>query len=122
MRRRARDRCEYCGLTQEQSPLAALHIEHVIPRKHGGDDHVGNLALACVECNLHKGSNLAGYDPVTGALTQLYHPRRDAWSDHFAWDGVLITGKTACGRTTIEVLMLNSEERIQLRIVSRTDA
>ncbi|MFY8070280.1 MAG: HNH endonuclease [Pirellula sp.] len=35
VRERADDRCEYCGLHQSQSPLAALHIEHIIPKKHG---------------------------------------------------------------------------------------
>lgn len=56
VRRRAGDRCEYCGLRQELSPLAALHMEHVRPKKHGGSDDPDNLALACVDCNLHKGS------------------------------------------------------------------
>jgi 5-methylcytosine-specific restriction endonuclease McrA len=48
VRQRADDRCEYCQLRQEDSLLAALHIEHIIPRKHGGSDAPDNLALACV--------------------------------------------------------------------------
>src|SRR5688572_14762690 len=104
VRDRADDRCEYCGLRQDQSPLAALHVEHVIPRKHGGGDDPENLALACVACNLHKGTNVAGYDPQTGALTELFHPRRQRWSDHFEWRGVFIVGRTAQGRTTVDVL------------------
>jgi hypothetical protein len=119
VRRRAADRCEYCGLHQDQSPLAALHIEHVLPRKHGGSDMQENLALACVDCNLRKGSNVAGYDPQTGVLTELFHPRRQAWSDHFEWRGILIVPKTAVGRVTDQLLELNSEDRIQLRIVSQ---
>lgn len=115
VRRRAADCCEYCGLRQDQSPLATLHVEHVIPRKHGGSDRLDNLALACIDCNLRKGPNLAGYDPQSGALTELYHPRRDAWSDHFRWDEELIVGMTATGRTTVVVLDLNSDDRIQLR-------
>jgi hypothetical protein len=31
VRERAGHRCEYCQLQQDESPLAALHIEHVIP-------------------------------------------------------------------------------------------
>jgi hypothetical protein len=119
VRERAGNRCEYCGLKQLDSPLAALHIEHVIPRKHGGTDDPGNLALACIDCNLRKGSNVAGYDPVTGELTELFHPRRHVWSEHFAWDGVLIVGRTAIGRTTAEVLRLNSEEQLELRMLAR---
>jgi 5-methylcytosine-specific restriction endonuclease McrA len=118
VRERAGDRCEYCGLRQNQSPLATLHVEHIIPRKHGGTDSLENLALACIDCNLHKGPNLAGYDPATGRLTPLFHPRRDLWSEHFARQEFLIVGKTASGRTTVAVLDLNSEERIQLRMHS----
>jgi hypothetical protein len=31
VRERAANRCEYCGLTQDQSPLALLQIEHIKP-------------------------------------------------------------------------------------------
>jgi hypothetical protein len=118
VRRRAGYRCEYCGLHEDQSPLAALHIEHVLPRKHGGTDDLDNLALACIDCNLHKGSNVAGYDPETGRLTELFHPRRQQWAEHFEWQGVLILGTTAIGRTTMEVLQMNTEERLQLRMAT----
>jgi 5-methylcytosine-specific restriction endonuclease McrA len=47
-------RCEYCGVRQDQSPLAALHIEHVIPKKHGGTVGQEKLGIACVDCNLRK--------------------------------------------------------------------
>src|SRR5438876_11654203 len=65
---RAGYRCEYCQLHQEDSPLAVLHVEHIIPRIHGGTDDLDNLALACIDCNLHKGPNLTGVDPETGAV------------------------------------------------------
>jgi 5-methylcytosine-specific restriction endonuclease McrA len=52
VRQRAGNRCEYCGRRQEESPLATLHVEHIIPRKHGGDTVRGNLALACNQCNV----------------------------------------------------------------------
>lgn len=116
VRARASHRCEYCGLAQQDSPLAALHIEHVIPRKHGGTDDVENLALACIDCNLRKGSNLAGIDPVSGLLTPLFHPRRDRWNTHFVWKESAIVGVTAVGRTTVAVLDLNSEDQILLRL------
>ena len=113
--RRADFRCEYCGLHQDQSPLAALHVEHIPPRKHGGSDDSDNLALACIDCNLHKGSNVAGYDPKTGRLTELFHPRSQSWHEHFERQGAMIVGKTPIGRTTIEILQLNDEKRLQLR-------
>jgi hypothetical protein len=77
-----------------------------------------NLALACIDCNLHKGSNVAGYDPETGQLSELFHPRLQRWADHFAWQGVLIVGITPVGRTTVEVLQMNAEERLRLRVAT----
>jgi hypothetical protein len=38
VRERAQNACEYCHLHQDDSPLAALHVEHVIPKVHGGAD------------------------------------------------------------------------------------
>lgn len=115
VRQRARDRCEYCQLHQDHSPLAALQVEHITPRKHGGNDDLENLALACIDCNLAKSSNLSGLDPVTGLLTPLFHPRRDRWAEHFAWQDLEIVGLTAVGRTTVIVLNMNSADQLELR-------
>jgi 5-methylcytosine-specific restriction endonuclease McrA len=118
VRSRAGHCCEYCQLRQEDSPLAALHIEHIRPRKHGGTDDEGNLALACIDCNLHKGPNLTGIDPQTGAITVLFHPRQDPWESHFEWHGRYLLGRTAMGRTTVQVLELNSDDRLDLRLAT----
>lgn len=115
VRQRAGNRCEYCGLRQQDSPLAALHVEHIIPKSHGGNDDLENLALACIDCNLHKGTNLTGIDPQTNEVTELFHPRRQRWEDHFAWRSIYVVGKTAIGRTTIRVLNMNSEDQLALR-------
>lgn len=117
VRERAGNRCEYCQLPQQDSPLAALHVEHVLPKIHGGTDDLDNLALACIDCNLHKGPNLTGIDPETNQVTELFHPRRHRWSDHFEWFGIHLHGKTAIGRTTIRVLRMNSEDQLDLRSV-----
>jgi 5-methylcytosine-specific restriction endonuclease McrA len=45
VRERAQNACEYCHLHQDDSPLATLHIEHIIPRIHGGSDDIDNLPL-----------------------------------------------------------------------------
>lgn len=119
VRRQAGNCCEYCQRRQIDSPLIPLQIEHVIARKHGGSDSLDNLALACAECNLHKGSNLSGIDPQSDQLTPLYHPRRDRWHEHFAWEGVRIVGLTAIGRTTVRVLDLNAPARLQVRMASQ---
>jgi 5-methylcytosine-specific restriction endonuclease McrA len=115
VRTRAGNCCEYCQLSQADSPLAPLHIEHVLPRKHGGSDDLDNLALACIDCNLHKGSNIAGIDPESGQVTALFNPRRDRWDNHFAWQDIHIVGKSAVGRATVIVLDLNSEDQLDLR-------
>jgi 5-methylcytosine-specific restriction endonuclease McrA len=115
VRTRAGNRCEYCQLHQVDSPLATLHIEHILPRQHGGSDSLDNLALACIDCNLAKGPNLAGINPATDAMTPLFHPRRQGWDEHFAWQGVEILGTTTIGRTTVRVLNMNSESQLQLR-------
>ena len=114
MRRRADERCEYCGLRQERSQLRH-HVEHIIAKQHGGSDDSDNLALACHRCNLHKGPNLTGIDPETRQIAPLFHPRRDLWSDHFFFEGVRVSSLTAVGRATVHVLDLNDARRLEVR-------
>ena len=115
VRERAGNRCEYCRLHQDHSPLATLQIEHVNPRKHGGTDDIENLALACIDCNLSKSSNIAGRDPQSSGIIALFDPRRDVWADHFQLVGAYIVGATAIGRATIAVLNMNSDYQLELR-------
>ena len=114
VRRRADERCEYCRLRQEHSEMRH-HIEHIVAKQHGGSDDSENLALACHRCNLRKGPNLTGIDPQTGKVTRLFHPRRDRWFDHFAFEGARVTGLTPAGRATVHVLGLNDARRLELR-------
>ncbi|MEO8428546.1 MAG: HNH endonuclease signature motif containing protein [Verrucomicrobiota bacterium] len=111
---RAEGRCEYCGLRQEQEPLS-FHVEHVTPRQHGGKDTAENLALACHHCNLCKGPNLSGLDPQTGEMTRLFHPRLDDWAAHFTRRGGEVIGLSVVGRTTVSLLKMNEDGRLQLR-------
>ena len=98
-RQRGGNRCEYCRLPQEVSPLR-FHIDHIVARQHGGMEEFGNLALACPECNHRKGTNLPGVDPDTGEVVRLFDPQRDSWEEHFKLDGAQIIGRTPVGRTT----------------------
>jgi HNH endonuclease len=91
------------------------HIEHIVARQHGGSDDRDNLALACDRCNLHKGPNLTGIDPLTDELVPLFHPRLDQWAEHFRLRGVRIEAITATGRATIQLLAMNNARRIELR-------
>mgnify|MGYP002626458909 CR=1 FL=1 len=119
VRHRAGLCCEYCHLTEAHSPVARLQIEHIRLKKHGGTDDVANLALACIDCNLSKGSNLTGIDPQTDSVTTLFNPRTQQWEDHFARIGFRIEGVTEVGRTTVRVLNMNSEGRLRVRLATR---
>jgi hypothetical protein len=117
---RAGERCEYCRLPQTATRIR-LPVDHVIALKHGGPTHESNLALCCDRCNSFKGRNLTGIDPQTGLFTQLLHPRRDRWAEHFAWEGAMLVGLTDVGRTTISVLNINEPVRVALRKAMSSD-
>jgi 5-methylcytosine-specific restriction endonuclease McrA len=112
--RRAEGRCEYCHLP-ETHVLTPFQVEHIVAKQHRGKDVPSNLAYARLRCNAHKGPNLTGIDPETGQLTRLFNPRRHAWARHFRWQGPVLVGKTALGRTTVEVLAMNHPDRVALR-------
>jgi hypothetical protein len=111
---RARNRCEYCGLSQ-LGQEATFHIDHVVPVKAGGHDTGDNLALACVSCSLRKAARQTAIDPASGEHVTLFHPRLDLWHDHFRWHGVRLLGQTATGRATIEALEMNRPLIIAIR-------
>jgi hypothetical protein len=46
----------------------------------------------------------------------LFDPRTDRWEDHFGWREAEIVGKTAIGRVTVQVLAINAEDLMLLRI------
>lgn len=82
---------------------------------HGGDSELHNLAWACVDCNVHKGTNIASYDHITGEMTPLFNPRIYQWKDHFALTNAEIIGITTIGRITVRLLDVNSPHQIQAR-------
>ena len=108
--RRANHRCEYC-LIHEEDVGFAHQVDHIVSRKHGGSSGADNLALACVLCNRHKGSDLASISVSTGEVVRLFHPRRDRWADHFRIAGELIEPITEVGGVTLQLLRLNTAER-----------
>lgn len=114
VRSRAAGRCEYCQLPQGSSSIP-FEVDHIISRKHHGPTVASNLAYSCWYCNSFKGSDLAGLDPITKKLTRLFHPRRHRWAWHFRWSGPVLSGRTAIGRVTIQVLQINCEAAVTLR-------
>jgi ATP adenylyltransferase len=49
--KRARYRCELCGVSAE---VKALEVDHILPRNHGGSDELTNLEALCYTCNASK--------------------------------------------------------------------
>lgn len=109
-------RCAYCRTAQENSGQR-LQIDHIIPRSQGGQTVIDNLCLACSSCNSHKQARQVYADPQTGDLVMLFHPLKQAWNEHFAWDesNTLIVGRTACGRATVAALNMNNSPVIWAR-------
>ncbi len=117
-RRQIRERAggcyEYCHI-RDEFDVQPFQLDHIRAQKHSGRTTTMNLAWACLPCNSYKGSNVAGYDPESNTLHPLFNPREDAWEEHFVWDGPLLVGLTAIGRTTIEVLRVNLPVRVEHR-------
>lgn len=114
VRERARERCEYCLLTELQVSFPH-EPDHLIALKHGGETSFANLVLACFDCNRFKGSDIASLDPLTSELVALFNPRTQKWSEHFQLNAGQIIPLTATGRATERLLKLNLSSRLELR-------
>jgi len=68
--RRARNRCEYCLLSQELQ-VATFPIDHVLPRIREGATLLENLALACPRCNSGKWIHIQAVDPASSESVDL---------------------------------------------------
>jgi ATP adenylyltransferase len=51
--KRAGYRCELCGISAD---VRAIEVDHIIPRKYGGEDDLTNLQALCFKCNANKGA------------------------------------------------------------------
>jgi hypothetical protein len=114
--RRAVDTCEYCRARAEFSS-DPLTVDHIIAVSRNGRTVAENLACACFGCNQRKANLLAALDPMTELPAPLFHPREQAWNEHFYWseDFTHILALTPTGRATIEALQLNRAGLVNLR-------
>ena len=65
--------CAYCGAQH-----VPLQVEHIIPKARGGSHRVSNLTLACVPCNLKKGTQTAAEFGFPQVQAQAKLPLKDA--------------------------------------------
>lgn len=95
--------CQYCG---DKFPIGDLTFDHLIPRSRGGRTTWDNIATACMECNLQKGSMMChecGMYPIKKpAQPSMYELQEcgrgfppnflhESWGDYLYWDSVLET-------------------------------
>ncbi|MEO0935771.1 MAG: HNH endonuclease signature motif containing protein [Cyanobacteria bacterium J06641_2] len=113
---RANKRCEYCLLLQDFS-IYTHEVDHIIAIKHGGETTADNLALSCLSCNRHKGSDFATLDQTTKEIVPLFNPRRQIWDEHFHIKNANIEGKTQIGQATARLLQFNAPNRVLQRQV-----
>ncbi len=111
---RAGQRCEYCLLPVDWVAIAH-HVDHILALKHGGATTIENLAYACFDCNIGKGSDIAAIDPFSHDIVRLFNPRIDRWHDHFTVEDGQISGQTAIGRATVQLLGFNRTIRLTQR-------
>jgi len=111
---RASSLCEYCLLHQDDAQFR-FHVDHVISRKHRGATTAANLALACLRCNVAKGTDVGAFISRPRRLVRFYHPRQDRWTDHFRLNGVRIVPLTDIGEATVQLFDLNGSDRLLLR-------
>ena len=58
--------CQYCGMHKKE-----LTIDHVIPRRRGGEHNWENVVCACIPCNRRK----AGHTPSEAGMPLLCQPK-----------------------------------------------
>jgi hypothetical protein len=112
--KRARYRCEYCCL-HEDDLFLSFELDHIIAIKHGGSDDLENLAYACPHCNQHKGSDLVTVLDDSDEFVPLFNPRVLLWEEHFRVIEGEIIPKTNIGRATVKLLQFNSPDLLILR-------
>jgi hypothetical protein len=52
-------KCQYCG---KSAPDVVLHVDHINPVSHGGQNGILNLITSCLDCNLGKSDRLLDDD------------------------------------------------------------
>lgn len=67
--------CMRCG-------LEATHVDHIVPRRLGGDDSMDNLQALCRGCNLSKGGGFFVEPPTPMTPLGSFAPRNGSISHY----------------------------------------
>ena len=62
--------CAYCGIDE-----GVMHIDHIIPRKVGGDHAMENLQVLCKSCNQAKAAKSEGVFLAQAATPPVFSER-----------------------------------------------
>jgi 5-methylcytosine-specific restriction endonuclease McrA len=96
-------RCHICKLLI----VGKVSVDHVIPRSHGGTDHISNLRPAHLRCNKRRGARPLTHLTPHPADVERPNPSR-AWFESFRDRGrklrtfrALFPQETRCAGTTI---------------------
>jgi hypothetical protein len=108
--------CEYCLIAEADTRFGCA-IDHIISEKHGGATDPANLANACMNCNVAKGTDIGSIHWESDQFLRFFNPRKDTWREHFVLRGVRIEPLTRIGAVTARILQFNDAERIKERQV-----
>lgn len=118
--KRAGDRCEYCLTPKWALPLP-FQIDHIIAENYGGQTAEGNLALACPHCNRFKARTLPESIRHPAKPCACFTPAGIYWEEHFQWEGARIVGRTPIGRASVQVLAMNADDLLLIRLELRKE-
>jgi len=68
--------CQRCG-TEDN-----LSVDHIVPRKLGGDDSLSNLEVLCASCNSSKGGRFFDGHKTPPTLPSSFYPKNES-SSHY---------------------------------------
>ncbi|MBU0755943.1 MAG: HNH endonuclease [Planctomycetes bacterium] len=76
--RRDRFTCQYC---KARPGTETLTIDHILPKSRGGKTTWENCVLACLACNIRKGSQT----PEEANMSLQTRPKKPVWSPFYAF-------------------------------------
>jgi 5-methylcytosine-specific restriction endonuclease McrA len=86
--------CQYCGTTSKD-----LTIDHVVPKRHGGQSAWDNLVCCCRKCNMKKSDKLAHQV----GMRLMRPPRRPRYVPYISLTKYLIGRKNEVWRNYLPV-------------------